>query len=96
MLQARPWAPHAHRQTTSTRQQPPSLYPLPATCAAITLYSVFLQVLETYEGQDLPTVTSLLGHMVVQLIKCVGGGGDEPAGLLKRGARGLRAIRETA
>lgn len=36
---------------------------------AITLYTIFADILVQYEGQPLPPVTSLLGHMIVQIIK---------------------------
>ena len=36
---------------------------------AITLYTIFANILVQYEGQPLPPVTSLLGHMIVQIIK---------------------------
>ncbi|KFM23696.1 Sodium/hydrogen exchanger 7 [Auxenochlorella protothecoides] len=37
--------------------------------SAITLYSIFAEVLEEYQNQPLPPATALLGHIVVKILK---------------------------
>ncbi|KAL6775937.1 hypothetical protein ACKKBG_A19155 [Auxenochlorella protothecoides x Auxenochlorella symbiontica] len=41
----------------------------PGAAGAITLYSIFAEVLEEYQNQPLPPATALLGHIVVKILK---------------------------